>query len=195
METIAYSTIQPPVTLKFRTMSKKELRQYYKWFQEIMPQRVIELAKAVKASRDSEDWQLDWTPASLDALGSWFATQVQTRPRMRQECDEIAAQSPFPIERSDWEFTTRTLSLAMDVGMYLSQVFSRNHPSLTWDQPLGSKNFIDYGQPVLVGFAGKVPFNPIRMVTTLAYGIAKKSETGEGLRKVYDIWSKLSKDD
>jgi hypothetical protein len=38
----------------------------------------------------------------------------------------------------------------MDIGMYPSQVLLTNHSSLKWDQPFGGKNFIDYGQPVLV---------------------------------------------
>ena len=78
----------------------------------------------------------------------------------------------------------------MDVGMYLSQVFLRYNSSLKWDQIFGSKRFVDYGQPVLVGF-GKVPFNPVRMMLTLAYGLARKSKDGQGLRRIYDIWSNM----
>jgi len=52
---------------------------------------------------------------------------------------------PFPIEISDWDLTTKTFSLAVDVGMYLS-----------------GKRFIDYGQPAIGGF-GKVAFNPVRL--------------------------------
>lgn len=78
----------------------------------------------------------------------------------------------------------------MDLGIYLSQVFLRNNSSLKWDQFFGSKRFIDYGQPVLVGF-GKVPFNPLRMMRTLAYGLAEKTYGGQGLRDIYDIWSKM----
>ena len=91
---------------------------------------------------------------------------------------------------SEGELTERTISLAMDVGMYLSQVFVRNEPSLRWDQIFGSSRFIDYGQPVLVGFTSKVPFNPVRMVITVAYGLAKGTSDGKRLREIYDIWSK-----
>jgi hypothetical protein len=59
--------------------------------------------------------------------------------------------------------TDKTKSLATDVGMYVSQVFLRNHPSLKWEQPLGSKNYVDYGQPVVGGFGEKRKgqFNPV----------------------------------
>ena len=86
---------------------------------------------------------MNFTPESLNALGEWFATQIETRPRTQEEIDAFNAQTPFPIEHSGTELTNRTFSLAMDIGMYLNQVFLRNHPSLKWDQPLGGKRFVD----------------------------------------------------
>jgi hypothetical protein len=122
-------------------------------------------------------------------LGRWFAAQVQTRPLTTEEQEEFSARVPNPMQTT--ELTNRTFSLAIDLGMYLSQVLLRNHSSLQWDQPFGSKRFIDYGQPVLVGFAGNVPFNPVGMMVTLAYGLAKKTRPGEGLREICDIWSRM----
>jgi hypothetical protein len=86
------------------------------------------------------------------------------------------------------ELTNRTYSLAMDVGMYFSQVLIKNHPSLRWELPTHNKKFADYGQPVLVGF-GRVPLNPIRIAVVLAHGIAAKKQ--ERLRELYDYWSRL----
>ena len=74
--------------------------------------------------------------------------------------------------------------------MYVSQVLLKNYPSLKWEQPLENKKFVDYGQPVLVEF-GPAPFNPVRMVVTFAHGLISKKKTGEGLRNIYNIWSKL----
>jgi hypothetical protein len=171
-------------------MSKQELRDYFRWFFDVLPTRIRELADAVRETTGFETWQPDETPASLDALGNWFASQAQTRQRTQQERQAIASRSTYPIEIPNEELTNRTFSLAMDIGMYLSQVLLKNHPSLQWEQPLGNKKFIDYGQPVLVGF-GAVPFNPVRMLVTLAYGLVIKKETEKGLRELYDIWSKM----
>lgn len=187
--TMPYSTIQPPFTLKFREMSKQELKDYFRWFFAVLPERTRGLAEAVTQTPGFEAWQPDLTAASLNALGEWFATQVEMRQRTQEERQEIASRSRFSIEIPNEELTNRTFSLAMDVGMYLSQVLLKNHPSLRWDQPFGNKRFIDYGQPVLIGF-GVVPFNPVRMLVTLAYGLMSKKETGQGLRNIYDIWSK-----
>jgi hypothetical protein len=116
--------------------------------------------------------------------------QVETRPRTRDEIKEIEARASYPIEVIGNELTNRSFSFSMDTGMYLSRVFLTNHPSLRWNQVFGNKKFVDYGQPVLVEFV-TAPFNPVRMLVTLAYGIASKKETASSLRDLYYVWSKL----
>ena len=184
-----YSLIRPPFrTLKFAEMTRKELREYDRWFRDEIPRRIGILTKAVNSSTSFEGWEPSSAPQSLNSLGDWFASQVATRRHTRDELKRI------PSHIRDWatggELTDRTISLAVDVGMYLSQVFTHNYPSLKWDQIFGSKRFVDYGQPVLVGF-GKAPFNPVSMMLTLAYGLADKTKDGQRLRGIYDIWSKM----
>ena len=171
-------------------MSKQELKDYFQWFFGVLPQRTQELAEAVKQTPGFETWQPNQTAASLERLGEWFSAQVEMRQRTPEERHEISNHSAYPIEVPGEELTNRTFSLAMDVGMYLSQVFQKNHPSLRWEQPLNNKHFADYGQPVLVGF-GSVPFNPVAIAVTLAYGIASKNRTSKRLRELYDYWSKM----
>jgi hypothetical protein len=169
-------------------MPKKELREYSRRFHDVAPERVGELTRTLNSSVGFEDWKANYRPDSLNSLGKWFATQVGSRPHTPEELRR------FPPHVREWvsegELTDRTISLAMDVGMYLSQVFVRNNPTLRWDQIFGSSRFIDYGQPVLVGFAGNVPFNPVRMVITMAYGLAKDTKDDKRLREIYEIWSK-----
>ncbi len=73
--------------------------------------------------------------------------------------------------------------------MYLSQVLLKNHTSLRWDQDFGDRQFVDFGQPVIVEFRSS-PFNPVRMMVTLAYGLARKSKDGRRLRGIYEYWAK-----
>jgi hypothetical protein len=187
---MAYQTIQPPFTLKFDQMSKKELKDYFQWFQSVMPDRIMELTNVVKGSPGFEKWVPDLTPESLGPLGNWLATHVETRSRTPEEFEHIRSQTPYRFEISTSELTNKTFSLAMDVGAYLAQVFLRNHASLKWEQSVrGSKTYIDYGQPIIEGF-GVTPLNPIRIAVTLAYGLANKTKTGARLRELYDIWSK-----
>lgn len=184
---MTYSIIQPPFTLNFKEMSKKELKNYFNWFHGILPSRLDELKRAVQVTSGYELWSGNFAPESLNLLGEWYAIQVETRPRTNEEIAEIENRLTFPIAIPKVDLTKRTFSLAMDVGMYLSQVFLKNHSGLHWDQPLNNKKFVDYGRPVLLGF-GVVPFNPVRMVITLGYSIASKDENGKGLRELYDIW-------
>lgn len=195
---MSYQIIQPPFTLAFTSMSKKEIKEYFKWFLDILPVRIAVLSRAVKDRHGFETWEPDFSMASLDLLGFWFAMEARTRKLTDQEQEEIAAAMPIPLVVPQDDLTNRTFSLAMDIGMYLSQVLLRNHPTLRWDQPLGSKTFVDYGCPVLVEFRPgdgprTVPFNPVRMCVTLAYGLVsgKDDRRGlRGLREIYDIWSK-----
>jgi hypothetical protein len=184
-----YALIKPPFQLRFREMPRKELERYYRWFMEVMPQRVKELSKAVKDTPGFEAWAPDHSPASLDKLGDWFAGQVETRNRAKEEVQAIESRLTFPMEIPGEELTDRTFSLAMDIGMYFSQVLLKSYPSLKWQQALGSKKFVDYGQPVLVGF-GPVSLNSVRITVTFAYGLASKDNTGKRLREIYDYWAK-----
>ena len=186
---MSYAVIQPPFSLTLFEMPKKELKAYRQWFFDVMESRVAELVKAVNETPRFKSWQADYTPESLEQLGEWFARQAETRPRTFEELQHLEGQLKFPIEVSKQELTNRTFSLAMDIGMYLGQVFKKNHPFLQWEQPTNNKRFIDHGQLVLMGF-GKVPFNPVGMTTVLAYGFVDKTRNGQGLSKIYAIWEK-----
>jgi hypothetical protein len=183
-----YSTIQPPFTLKFPEMSKRELKDYYRWFFEVLPERISHLACAVRETPGFETWQPDESTHSLIALDAWFGSEVATRERTPQEKQRILGESSYEIEISDRELTNRTFSLAMDIGMYLGLVFLRNHPSLKWEQPLGSRRFVDYGQPVLVGF-GKTVLNPVHILVIHAYRVVSKEEENKTLFDLFNIWS------
>jgi len=180
--------VPPPFTYRFRHMSRKDLKDYYWWFMEGVPEGIGELAEAGRQTPGFETWQPDYTPSSLDKLGEWFATQVEKRERTDEEIEQIKNRLTFPMAVPREELTDRTFSLAVDAGMYLSQVLLKEHPSVQWNQPFGGKLHVDYGQPVLAGF-GAMAFNPVHMMTMLAYGLADKKQTGKRLREVYDIWS------
>jgi hypothetical protein len=188
---MSYPIIQPPFTLVFREMSKKELKDYNEWFHKVMPERIQILTFAVKSTPGYENWEPDYSPESLEPLGEWFFAQVETRPRTSEEIDAIQNQSKFPINIPGEDLTNKTFSLAMDIGMYVSQVFLKHHPALEWSHPFGNKKSVDYGQPVLISF-GASPFNPVHMMVTLAYGFSRKSKTGGRLRELYNIWSNLA---
>jgi hypothetical protein len=187
---MAYEIIQPPFTLKFHEMSKQELINYASWFHGIAPERLAQLESAVQETRGYEAWEGSFRPESLDALGEWFAEEVNTRPRSSDEIAEIKARGEWMMAVPEVELTNRSFSLAIDVGIYVARMFEQNYPQqLSWKQFLDNKKFADYGQPVLTGF-GPVPLNPIRIAVTLAYGLASRRQTGKRLREIYDYWAR-----
>lgn len=188
---MTYEPVQPPFTLSFGEMSKEELKRYFKWFIGMVPRRLNELAKAVQNTPGYGDWRPDRTPESLDLLGQWFSEQVGVRHRSEKEIRRLTDKVKFPVDVPNEELTARTFSLAVDIGMYLSQVFIQNTTKLRWRQPLNNQKFIDYGQPVLGEFKPG-PFNPVRMVVTFAYGLVSHQRTADGLRAIYETWSKLA---
>ena len=106
---------------------------------------------------------------------------------------EIKGRLTFEIDVPNVELTNKTFSLAMDIGMYFGQVILKSLPGTRWGQPLRNPNSADYGQPVIMGF-GRVPLNPVSIVVTLAYGFAAKKHSGDRLRALYDVWSKMRAD-
>jgi hypothetical protein len=128
---MTYSIIQPPFTLDFQNMSKKELKAYFNWIQQVLPQRLNELTLAVQQTPGFEPWNADSSPESLDMLDHWFATQVEVRPRTPEEVQAIERHATHLIvEVPKSELSDRTFSIALDVGLYLSQVFLMHHPAL-----------------------------------------------------------------
>ena len=183
-----YEIIQPPFTLKFREMPKPDLRAYNHWFFGVMPGRITGLEEEVRRSPAQAQWRADFTPDSLETLGQWFEGQVEVRTKTEQETEDLKAKLTFPIDVAGEQLTNRTFSLAMDIGMYFGQVILKNLSGTKWDQPLRNDKFADYGQPVIMGF-GSVPLNPVRIVVTTAYSVARKKPAQ--LRGLYDIWVKM----
>ena len=185
---MTYQIVQPPFTLKFREMSKRELVDYGTWFHGIADDRICELEAAVRAAPGYESWEATSKPESLDTLGEWFAGEVRTRPRTPDEIAELESRGDLHASVPEVDLTNRSFSLAIDVGMYVARVFECSYHHLCWEQFLGNKKFADYGQPVLTGF-GPVPLNPVRIVVTLAYGLASGKQTDRRLKEIFDYWS------
>lgn len=192
-----YPLLAPPFTLKFGEMSKKELDDYFEWYLDQIPKRIIVLEREVTRTQGFEDWRADYSPESLDQLGEWFERQIETRQRTEEEIAAMKAGLEWPasqIEIPRLELTNKTYSLAFDIGMYLSQVLLKNVPGIRWEHKTkGSKRWIEYGQPILVGWVKRVKtdsFNPTRVIVSLAFSLARKEESGKELRDILEYMKK-----
>lgn len=171
-------------------MPKPELKAYFKWFAEVLPHRVSELESEIRRSSTHATWRADFSRDSLGGLGEWFAGEVKTRAKSGEEILADQTKLTFPIEVAGEQLTNRTFSLAMDAGMYFSQVILKNLAGTTWDQPLRNERFADYGQPVIIGF-GSVPLNPVRVLVMVAYRVANNKEGEKPLLELYDTWAEM----
>jgi hypothetical protein len=185
-----YTIIQPPFSQKFQEMPKKELQAYKEWFHAVMPERLAVLTRAVQSTTGFQKWEPDLSPDSLGPLGAWFRDRVETRKRTGEEIGAIESTLKLPLEIPSEELTNQSFSLAMDIGMYFGQTIAKNLHGTHWGQLAKNRRFADYGQPVLMGF-GAVPLNPVRIAVTLAYAFAAKEQSGDRLRALFDVWSKM----
>lgn len=108
--------------------------------------------------------------------------------RTEAERQAIIERLVFPVEVGASELTNETYSVAFDVGVYFSRLLMLSHPTLRWQQDDRRKAFIDYGQPVLVEFR-TAPFNPVRMMVVVAWGLVDGTYDGGRLRELFEIWS------
>jgi hypothetical protein len=184
---MTYIPINSPLVVDFQNMPKAELKVYFNCFTDSISGRILELTNLVKVSSGFESWEPDMTSNSLDQLGHWLATQIENRQRTKEEIEQIKKQLAFPVKIRQEDITSNAISIATDVGIYFGQTFIANYPLLRWDQLLGNKKYIDYGQPVIVGF-GRVPLNSVRIVVTLARAIADGKQTGNRLKELYRYW-------
>lgn len=195
-ETIFYRPVNPPFERPFKEMSKKELRAYFDWFLASISERMKELTAEVRRTVGYERWEPDCSPASLETLGTWYASQVEQRPLSVEEMAGDRAALPEKYSFLETELpratlTYRALSLAFDIGVYLSQVLVKNCDGLSWQQVTSGKTYNDYGQPVLVGLKRK-RCSPLLLSIVLAEGLAKGTKEAGRLRELYDIWSRDS---
>ncbi len=193
-----YDLIQLPLTSMPREMNKKEIAQYGEWFVKQIPHRMQVLHEAVTKSKRFRTWIADYSPESLEQLGKWFAGQVECRdlePAEREEWMEKAVWWVREVKPQLKVLTDRTNAIAVDVGMYLSQVLIRNVGGLYWENvDKGPRANIDYGQPVVAGFRKGVQFNPVYLITVFARGLLDGTRSETGLRRLYEIWRRLAEE-
>jgi hypothetical protein len=169
-----------------------EARGYFDWFLENIETRIAALGEAI-VETGSSDW-LDGTPASLTRLGDWLERSIVVAKKgAEQKSQEIEALPPVlrKIGESvveDWDLTPESLSIAVDVGIYLGEVFRRNLSEVEWVLCNRPKSNVSFHQPVLRGF-GKRTLDPIRGTVGIAFGMARGDQNVAELERGFRMWS------
>jgi len=181
-----YSIVHVPYPHELKAMSADELQAFMRSFLDAIPQRISQLAEAVREPKAYGRWKADFRPSSLGALGNWFAANALIEPRAWEEKKNSQERGrPMIEDLSHHTLTERTRSIAFDVGIYVGQIFMKKDASLQWGQLLDDKNRVMYGLPVLTK-SGRVVVDPISEVTALALALALNLQEGTALWALYD---------
>lgn len=187
-----YVLFSPPPELADRPpweWKASEGRSYFTWFLSEVPQRLAQLANVVSSSTPDLAGVLRLSPESLVPLGTWFCSVVTACTKGE---DQVTRELSAMSERArrmgveDWALTTESLSIAVDLGIYLGEVFIKQDPRLRWELCTRPKRDVSYNQPVLEG--GKMRLDPIQLVVVLAYGIARGNRGPNDLADLYHGW-------
>lgn len=188
-----YRVIQSPIDENVYKLNKKQAKVFFNWYINEIPTRIQILADYVRSSPEFSGWQENMLVESLDDLGKWFCKQVETRPRSEVEISDIRKRAPALFDAvgiPQDELTGKTISLAIDIGMYLSQIMQKNVENAKWVQKTTAKRSVNFNLPVL-STGGRMVFNPTHLMITYAYGIARGTKKPEGLRELYEIWKDI----
>ena len=185
-----YEIIKLPVESRLRVMSDDESILLFDWVLSNQYERIDQLVSYVNVTTDHY-FGADCTPESLKVLGEWFSRMIRTRPKSDEEIEKERAGLPASLhyQIDDREFTENTYSLILDIALYFSQVFLRNHPQIAWEICKSGSMNVDYNQPVLTGF-GKKHLNPVRIIDVAAGGMHSGKHSGHRLFELYEIWKR-----
>jgi len=178
-----YKPVMLPFSPDFAELPKSKQKEFFKWFMDIIPERLEMLANFVQSTEGYADWIPDFSPDSLIKLGEWYYNAVETREKTEEEIANV----PEWIGAEPWTLNYKTRSIAFDVGIYFGNVILRNVSGIKWKIWDKGKKSVDYGKPVLIG-AKENPLQPYHIMEVLAFGYADKSRHPSKLRELYDIW-------
>lgn len=172
----------------FFEISPKQAREYYRWFIGEVSHRISILMEYVKHECPGNQL-FDYSPESLIPLWDWYKLKIEQIPKTKEEIEQDVLKYPKWIENEIRKETTKysveTLSLALDISIYLGEVVVKNYPHLQWGCRTKPKNEFSANRPVIIGLSGKRKyFNPSRIVFVLMI----KSSKGDNENSLYDLY-------
>ena len=117
----------------FFELTAKQAKEYFNWYMEQIPCRLTKLWEYMKQDRP-EAGPFDYSPESLIPLWEWYETKIEQVPMSQKEIEYQVARYPKWIEneirKETMKYTDETLSLALDISIYLGETVRKNYPNL-----------------------------------------------------------------
>lgn len=88
------------------------------------------------------------------------------------------------IRKNTKKFTDETLSLALDISIYLGEVVVKNYPHLRWNYRTRPKREISTYRPVIDGLNNKMKLEPSRSLFVLTL----ESTEEKNPTRLYDLY-------
>ena len=156
----------------FFELTPKQAKEYFLWYTSEIPNRITLLWEYMKKGHPEAE-PFDYSPESLIPLWEWYESKIQQVPMTVKEIESRVRIFPKYLEseirKKTIKFTDETLSLALDISIYLGEVVVKNHPHLRWNFRTRPKREISVYRPVIDGLNYKMTLEPSRslMVLTL----------------------------
>ena len=184
----------PPFPVKsFDLLTTRQAKEIFKWYTDDILARLDQLQKCIDADVNGTV-QLTRGKDSLRPLWSWLVANIQlqelTESDLKESLDAVPKWLHEYIVAGKYKLTTESLSIGMDVAIYLGEVFVHEFPQIYWGFFTKPKSRVSVNEPVLLGFENGLDMNPRRIVDTLMWQCAN-GKSSEGLYEVFEIWSKF----
>lgn len=171
----------------FFELTPKQAKEYFLWYTSEIPNRIALLLEYMKQERPETE-PFDYSPESLLPLWEWYEQKIEQVPMTAEEIERRVKVFPKYLEseirKNTKKFTDETLSLALDISIYLGEVIVKNHPHLRWNYRTRPKREISVYRPVIDGLNHKVTLEPSRSLFVLTLESTKeKNQT-----RLYDLY-------
>lgn len=181
----------PPFPVKsFDLLTTRQAKEIFKWYTDDIPARLDQLQKCIDADVNGTV-QLTRGKDSLRPLWSWLVANIQlqelTESDLKESLDAVPKWLHEYIVAGKYKLTTESLSIGMDVAIYLGEVFVHEFPQIYWGFFTKPKRRVSVNEPVLLGFENGLDMNPRRIVDTLMWQCAN-GKSSEGLYEAFEIW-------
>ena len=142
----------------FFELTPKQAKEYFKWYMEEIPHRLTLLWNYIHQDYP-EIKEFDYSPESLIPIWEWYETKIKQVPMTAKEIESRVRVFPKYLEseirKNTQKYTGETLSLALDISIYLGEVIIKNYPHPRWNYRTKPKREISVYRPVIDG----LPYN------------------------------------
>lgn len=171
----------------FFELTSKQAKEYFLWYTSEIPNRIALLWEYMKQERPETE-PFDYSPESLLPLWEWYEQKIEQVPMTAEEIERRVRVFPKYLEseirKNTKKFTDETLSLALDISIYLGEVVVKNYPHLRWNYRTRPKREISTYRPVIDGLNNKMKLEPSRSLFVLTIESTKEKNP----TRLYDLY-------